>query len=33
MRIAGQCPFEVRFNNGHVAEVSWASVRELPPKK
>ncbi len=23
--------FEVRYNNGQVAEVSWAFVRELPP--
>ena len=25
--------FEVRYNNGQIAEVSWAFVRELPPKK
>jgi hypothetical protein len=25
--------FEVRYNTGEVAEVSWAFIRELPPKK
>jgi hypothetical protein len=25
--------FEVRYDNGQVAEVSWAFIRELPPKK
>lgn len=25
--------FEVRYNNGQVAEVSWSFIRELPPKK
>jgi hypothetical protein len=25
--------FEVRYDNGQTAEVSWAFVRELPPKK
>jgi len=25
--------FEVRYDNGQVAEVSWSFVRELPPKK
>jgi hypothetical protein len=25
--------FEVRYDNGQVAEVSWAFVRELPPGK
>lgn len=25
--------FEVRYDNGQVAEVSWAFVRELPPAK
>jgi hypothetical protein len=25
--------FEVQYNNGQVAEVSWAFIRELPPKK
>ena len=25
--------FEVRYNTGEVAEVSWSFVRELPPKK
>lgn len=25
--------FEVRYNTGEVAEVSWAFVRELPPKR
>lgn len=24
--------FEVRYDNGQVAEVSWSFVRELPPK-
>jgi len=24
--------FEVRYDNGQVAEVSWAFIRELPPK-
>ena len=24
--------FEVRYDNGQVAEVSWSSIRELPPK-
>ncbi|MEK7677820.1 MAG: hypothetical protein AAB676_18480 [Verrucomicrobiota bacterium] len=25
--------FEVRYDNGQVAEVSWAFIRELPPQK
>ena len=25
--------FEVRYDNGQVAEVSWSFIRELPPKK
>ena len=25
--------FEVRYDTGEVAEVSWAFIRELPPKK
>jgi len=25
--------FEVRYDNGQVAEVSWAFIRELPPGK
>lgn len=25
--------FEVRYDTGEVAEVSWAFVRELPPKR
>ena len=25
--------FFVHYNNGQVAEVSWAFIRELPPKK
>ena len=25
--------FEVRYDNGQVAEVSWAFIRELPPAK
>ena len=25
--------FYVRYNNGQTAEVSWAFIRELPPKK
>ena len=25
--------FEVRYDNGQTAEVSWAFIRELPPKK
>ncbi len=25
--------FEVHYDNGQVAEVSWAFIRELPPKK
>ena len=25
--------FDVRYNNGQTAEVSWAFIRELPPKK
>jgi len=25
--------FEVRYNTGEVAEVSWSFIRELPPKK
>ena len=25
--------FFVRYNNGQTAEVSWAFIRELPPKK
>ncbi len=25
--------FEVRYNTGETAEVSWAFIRELPPKK
>ncbi len=24
--------FEVRYDNGQVAEVSWAFIRELPPR-
>jgi hypothetical protein len=24
--------FEVRYNNGQTAEVSWSFIRELPPK-
>ena len=25
--------FEVRYDNGQMAEVSWSFIRELPPKK
>lgn len=25
--------FEVRYDTGETAEVSWAFIRELPPKK
>ena len=25
--------FDVRYDNGQTAEVSWAFIRELPPKK
>jgi len=25
--------FDVRYNNGQTAEVSWSFIRELPPKK
>lgn len=25
--------FEVRYDTGEIAEVSWAFIRELPPKK
>ena len=25
--------FEVRYDNGQVAEVSWSFIRELPPEK
>jgi len=25
--------FEIRYDNGQVAEVSWAFIRELPPVK
>ncbi len=25
--------FFVRYNNGQTAEISWAFIRELPPKK
>ena len=25
--------FEVRYDNGQTAEVSWAFIRELPPEK
>ena len=25
--------FDVRYDNGQVAEVSWSFIRELPPKK
>ncbi|HEY5298960.1 MAG TPA: hypothetical protein VIK59_13725 [Verrucomicrobiae bacterium] len=25
--------FEVRYNTGEAAEVSWSFIRELPPKK
>ena len=25
--------FEIRYDTGEVAEVSWAFIRELPPKK
>ena len=25
--------FEVRYDTGEVAEVSWAFIRELPPKR
>ena len=25
--------FDVHYNNGQTAEVSWAFIRELPPKK
>ena len=28
-----QAGFFVHYNNGQVAEVSWAFIRELPPKK
>lgn len=24
---------DVHYNNGQIAEVSWAFIRELPPKK
>ncbi|MBI4660307.1 MAG: hypothetical protein HY735_15840 [Verrucomicrobia bacterium] len=29
----GRIGFEVRYDNGQMAEVSWAFIRELPPKK
>jgi hypothetical protein len=25
--------FEVRYNTGEVGEISWAFIRELPPRK
>jgi hypothetical protein len=25
--------FEIRYDNGQIAEVSWSFIRELPPKK
>ena len=28
-----RCGFFVHYDNGQVAEVSWAFIRELPPKK
>ena len=28
-----QAGFYVHYNNGQTAEVSWAFIRELPPKK
>jgi hypothetical protein len=28
-----QAGFYVRYDNGQTAEVSWAFIRELPPKK
>jgi len=29
----GRAGFFVHYDNGQVAEVSWAFIRELPPKK
>jgi len=28
-----QAGFDIHYDNGQTAEVSWAFIRELPPKK